>query len=98
MKRILGGCLLLGLVGQVFAQSQLNGPKQYPELRTMSGLPGGLFGLDFNGVPTFSGAMAISTPVGASLGQSQYELGTSDTSANTSDFSWFSNPGQHVSH
>lgn len=48
---------------------------EFPQFRNASGLPGGLFGVSYEGRPTIKGAMAISTPIGYGLGNGYYSLG-----------------------
>jgi hypothetical protein len=56
--------LALALVpGAALAQPELTGPDQFPQFRTISGLPGGGFALSREGLPRFDGAMALSTPI-----------------------------------
>src|SRR5579862_3477460 len=59
------------------AQSNLG---KYFQLRDMSGLPGGCFGLTVDGVPSIKGAMAFSTPIGFSLGSGVYDAGVASKS------------------
>jgi hypothetical protein len=58
----------------------LSGPRQYPQFRNMSGLPGGLFGVTEKGAPSMSGAMAISTPIGYSLSNYHVAVGFANMS------------------
>ncbi|MHB8635485.1 MAG: hypothetical protein ACYC96_03320 [Fimbriimonadaceae bacterium] len=66
------------------AQTNLKGPHEYPQFRSLSGLPGGGFGVRPDGTPAFDGAMTFSTPIGYSLNNWNGTL----TAANTSDY-WF---------
>jgi len=75
--------LLLALVPvAIQAQVALERPGQYPEFRSISGLPGGGFGVLRNGTPDISGAMALSTPIGYTLGHDSFFLAGADTSNN----------------
>ncbi|MHB8635484.1 MAG: hypothetical protein ACYC96_03315 [Fimbriimonadaceae bacterium] len=78
----LAGLALMACFG--LAQQNLLGPHQYPAFRTLSGLPGGGFGVRPDGTPAFDGAMAFSTPIGYSLSNWHGTL----TGANASDY-WF---------
>lgn len=62
------------------AQNELVGKDQFPEFRTMSGLPGCGVGILESGVTSMAGAMSLSTPVAHSLGARQFVLGMSNTS------------------
>jgi hypothetical protein len=88
VKKVFFWSLLICVACHALGQGELDGPKQYPQFRTLSGLPGGMFGLDFDGNPTFSGAMAISTPVGASLRGNRYAIGIGSTST-SHNFAFF---------
>src|SRR5579863_5468349 len=81
------GSLLL-LASGALAQTNLAGPHEYPAFRTISGLPGGGFGVTPDGVPSFNGAMAFSTPIGYSLSNWNGTL----SAANTSDYAFFRLP------
>lgn len=76
-------CLAL-MATVAFGQNNLAGPHQYPAFRTISGLPGGGFGVRPDGSLGFDGAMAFSTPIGYALGNWNGCL----SAANTSDY-WF---------
>ena len=65
-----------------FAQSELSGKDQFPEFRTLSGLVGGGFGVKLDGSPSFGGAMALSTPIGPSLGPGRFAFAAGSTSDN----------------
>ena len=84
MFRKLGIGILALLASGAFGQSTLAGPHQYPAFRTISGLPGGGFGVRPDGLPAFDGAMAFSTPIGYSLSNWNGTL----SATNTSDY-WF---------
>ncbi len=73
---------LLGLGTVAQAQSDLLPNGQYPQFRTLSGLPGGGFGLLSDGTPSFSGAMAFSTPIGYSLSNNHVSFNLANTSDN----------------
>lgn len=49
------------------AQKDLNGIGQFPQFRSLSGLPGGGFGVGKDGKPLFDGAFSLSTPIAYSL-------------------------------
>jgi hypothetical protein len=76
------------LSATAFCQRDLIGPGQFPAFRTLSGLPGGGYGVQPDGTPAFSGAMAFSTPIAYSLSRWHFAL----TGANTSDYSFFRLP------
>lgn len=80
------GLLAAASVG--FAQAELVGLKQYPQFRTLSGLPGAGFGISPDGQPNFRGAMAYSTPVAYTLTDWRMSLGGSAVSRDTS-IRWF---------
>lgn len=84
--------LAVVLAPHAFGQVLLSGPHQYPQFRNLSGMPGCFFGLDFNGDPTFDGAMSFSTPVGATLRGNRYALGLGSTSTGH-NFALFDHPG-----
>ena len=86
-------CLLACLPVMAVAQQELNGKDQFPQFRSLSGLPGGGFGITKDGTPTFRGAFALSTPIAYSLGNNRWSLGV----ANTSDdlrFRFFERSGE----
>lgn len=73
-----GAAISLGLISiLVPAQSQSTffGPNRFPQFRGISGLSGGGFGVLADGRASFRGAMAISTPIGHTLGHQQYAIG-----------------------
>ena len=63
-------------------QSDLLPTGQYPQFRTLSGLPGGGFGVRPDGSTGFDGAMSFSTPIGYSLTSGHYAVVGSNTSDN----------------
>ncbi len=85
-------CLILVatflLAAWAFGQGDLIGPGQYPAFRTLSGLPGGGYGVRPDGTPAFDGAISFSTPIGYSL--TNWHLAI--TGANTSDDEFFRLP------
>jgi len=89
-RQLAVACLVCFACGAI-AQNDLAGPHQYPAFRTISGLPGGGFGVRPDGTPAFDGAMAFSTPIGYSLSNWNGTL----SAANTSDYWFFRLP--HVS-
>ena len=84
MLRQLGVTTTIITATCAFAQTNIIGPHEYPQFRTLSGLSGGGFGVRPDGTPAFDGAMALSTPIGYSLGHWNGTL----TASNTSDY-WF---------
>ncbi|CAN5703894.1 hypothetical protein BH11ARM2_BH11ARM2_06880 [soil metagenome] len=60
--------------GSAFGQN-LSGYHEYPQFRTMSGLPGSSFPVNAKGEIDPDGAIALSTPVAYSLGRSRFVLG-----------------------
>lgn len=81
-----------------FGQSELSGRNLFPEFRTLSGLPGGTFGLTRKGAPSISGAMGISTPLAYSLGGGHAVVGFSTASSNSRfRFNSFTSEGQKTS-
>jgi hypothetical protein len=48
---------------------------QFPQFRDLSGLPGSGFGVLVDGTPSINGAMALSTPIGFSLGNGIFDIG-----------------------
>ncbi|HWD41454.1 MAG TPA: hypothetical protein VG944_21600 [Fimbriimonas sp.] len=66
---------LLALAPAVFAQSDpINRAGQFPQFRDLSGLPGGGFGVTPEGLPSIRGALALSTPIGFSLGNGIFDI------------------------
>ncbi|HVT14304.1 MAG TPA: hypothetical protein VHE55_18720 [Fimbriimonadaceae bacterium] len=68
------------LVATAGAQQAFGVHGQYAQFRNMSGLPGGSFGVNQDGDPDMSGAMAISTPIAYSLRGGHYVAIGSNTS------------------
>ena len=62
------------------AQEPLSGRGQFPEWRTLSGLPGGGFGVTSDGTPSIKGAFALSSPIAYSLGNKHMSIGLSNIS------------------
>jgi hypothetical protein len=56
---------------------------QFPQFRDLSGLPGSGFGVNAKGLPSIRGAMALSTPIGFSLGSGLIDVGISSRSVNS---------------
>jgi hypothetical protein len=77
-----------GLATFGFGQLDLLGPGQYPQFRTLSGLPGGGSAVLPNGNPGFGGALSLSTPIGYSL--SNWHIVR--VGSVTSDYGWFRLP------
>lgn len=66
------------------AQPQINPQGNYPQFRSMSGLPGSGFGVTREGLIDFRGAMAHSTPVAFSLTDWQFVIGINNLSYDSS--------------
>jgi len=67
-----GACLIAVFAAPlVLADAASGGPKQYPQFRTASGLPGGCFAVNAEGRFHVGGALALSTPIGYSLSRGQ---------------------------
>jgi hypothetical protein len=88
MPRLAAIIGLIALSSAALAQHDLLGPGQYPQFRTLSGLPGGGFALRPDGSPGFNGALAFSTPIGYSL--NNWHVGRAGSV--TSDYVWFRFP------
>lgn len=67
MRTLLSLGLLLGGLPIALAQDELAGPGQYPQFRTLGGLPGNGAPLTRNGQPRRPGALSFSTPVAYGL-------------------------------
>ena len=80
--------ILAGLATGAVAQQELVGPRQFPQTRTLSALPGAVIGVLPNGTPSFRGASALSTPIAYSLDNWHYAFAFGSTSA-TSSFRFF---------
>lgn len=63
--------LALAYVPNAQADAGTGGPRQYPQFRTASGLPGGCFGVTREGRFDIGGALSFSTPIGFSLSRGQ---------------------------
>jgi hypothetical protein len=87
IRRILSAALALVPV-LAAAQNDLNPAGQYPQFRTLSGLPGGGFGVRPDGSIGLDGALTFSTPIGYGLSNWHFAI----TGANTSDYRWFRFP------
>src|SRR3954470_13205377 len=81
MRRALLSAFLLVIPIAALAQNELVGKDQFPQFRTLSGLVAGGYGLNMDGTPTFKGAMALSTPVGQSLGAGRFAFALANTSS-----------------
>lgn len=75
---------LLAVPAASFAQQDLFGISQFPQFRSISGLPGGGFGLNRRGLPDFKGAMSLSTPIAYSLGPGNFAIVGGNTSSDSS--------------
>lgn len=64
------------------ALAQLGGAGQYPQFRSMSGLPGSGFGVSSKGQVSVWGAMSLSSPIGYSLSDWEVVLAIGNLSAN----------------
>lgn len=75
--------ILIGTIScfsPLYAQIEFIKDGQYPQYRTVSGLPGGGFGVLPNGKVNSTGAMALSTPIAYSLSKDQYVIVVASTS------------------
>lgn len=77
---------LAGVAG--WAQTPFFGPGTFPQFRDMSGLSGAGFPVDREGYPTMKGAIALSTPIGFTLGHGYTVHGVASRSRN-SRLQWF---------
>lgn len=64
------------------AHAQIGGPGQFPQFRSMSGLPGSGFGVLPDGRVDASGAWSLSTPIAYSLQPWQFVFGAGSLSPN----------------
>jgi hypothetical protein len=80
--RYAAAALAFALSGVAWAQNDLSGFDQFPQFRSLSGLPGGGFGVLRNGDPSFRGAMGFSTPIAHSLGRGRFAFVGANTSFN----------------
>lgn len=83
MRALLFVCVL-SVATLAYAQSELVGDGQFPQTRTLSGLPGGVIGVRPDGTPSFRGAAALSTPIAYSLSNWHYAFALGTTSASSS--------------
>jgi len=79
---------LVALAFSASAQTRLSGKGQYPQSRTLSGLAGGGSGVAPSGKPSLRGALAMSTPIGYTLGENSAVL-TGGTTSATGSPRWF---------
>lgn len=86
----------VGMAGWAFAQADTVGPRQFPQFRNMSGLPGSGFPIGPKGVISMRGAMAYSTPVAYSLRGWQAVIGGTNLS-NSMRLRWFNGSGRSSS-
>lgn len=77
ISRSLTVLLCAALGSAAWAQAELTGPRQYPQFRGTSGLPGGGFAIRPDGTVGAGGAMALSSPVAFSLGHWKFWGGLS---------------------
>lgn len=61
-------CAVIACAAVSSAQAELSGRDRFPQLRGLSGLSGGGFGVTKEGLPRFSGAMTYTTPIGHTMG------------------------------
>lgn len=61
------------------AKGPFLGPNQFPQFRTLSGMSGAGFGLDFEGFGSLNGPTAFSTPIAYVLGHNQFRLTAGET-------------------
>lgn len=88
----LSAAVALTLTVHGWADAASGGPRQYPQFRTASGLPGGCFGVNSQGRFDINGALSLSTPIGYSLVRGQ-RVGL--VSAMSYDSNWnFIDPNQ----
>lgn len=82
------GCLALcvAVSALAFSQDDLVGTQKYPQFRVLSGLPGGGFGVLPNGKTGNTGAAALATPIGYTLGSGSYAIGYYSTSSGSNPF------------
>lgn len=74
------------MLARTASAQKLTGYHQYPQFRTMSGLPGSSFPVTPLGEVDGTGAIAISTPVAYSLGNLRFVVGGMAVSFNGSRF------------
>ncbi|RYG37305.1 hypothetical protein EON81_07105 [bacterium] len=79
LKRFFVGATIALTAAMANAQSELSGYHQYPQYRTMSGLPGSGFAVDPFGVVGI-GAISLSTPIAYSIGNGRFVIGAMSTS------------------
>lgn len=75
--------LLLLAITTVAAFAQIGGPGEYPQFRSMSGLPGSGYGVKGDGSIHAMGAWSISTPIAYGLQPWQFALGVGSLSPNS---------------
>lgn len=88
------GVLWVSVAVPAFGQNALAGPDQFPQFRTLSGLSGGGYGLDWNGWGSLSGPTAYSTPISYVLGHDQFRLTGAETYFNARPISDSSTTGK----
>ena len=67
MRRSLVFVPLLMLSATSMAQLDMSGPRQYPQFRNMSGLPGSIIPVNLYGDPDYRGTVSLSTPIAYTL-------------------------------
>jgi hypothetical protein len=86
--RVLLGLGLVSLAALSYAQAGFAGKRQYPQARSLSGLPGGGAAVLPNGRPAIQGALTLSTPIGYTLdGESALLIG--GTTSASGSLAWF---------
>ena len=81
-----GWALLLVVPHFASAQAELSGKQQYPQFRVLSGLPGGGFGVTPDGKTSVTGAAALTTPIGYTMGTGSYAAGFFNTGVDNNPF------------
>lgn len=74
LGRFLFGFVAIGVGSGIAGADPIKGEGSFPQFRSISGLPGGGFGVARDGRMSFNGAMGISTPVAYSLSGYQIVL------------------------
>lgn len=79
MRRTLFALPLFACSAVALCQNQFTGEDQFPQFRSLSGLSGGGYGLNYKGWGSTSGATAYSTPIGYALGRDQFRVSGVET-------------------
>ncbi len=72
--------LIFAACAAVAGAENISGTHTYPQFRNVSALSGGMFGVLPSGKASIAGAMAISTPIGYSLGKGVFAAGIGNMS------------------